>query len=262
MRRLSSVVGVLLVLAACSSAPQQATGPTQAAGVSPSSPSAQASPSTSSTPPYAVAYQPDQFTADVTNPWFPLVPGTTLTYRGTKDEEKAIEHFTIANQVQRIDGVPCRVVLDRLFLNGVLAETTRDYYTQDVHGNVWYFGEDTAELDAKGDIVSTEGTWHTGESGALPGIFMPAAPRVGESHRQEYLVGHAEDFFQVEDLSALISVPYRSFSGAMLTKEWTPLEPGVLDHKFFVRGIGEVKEVTVKGPLEELMLVDVKAGPA
>src|SRR6266542_3442054 len=68
----------------------------------------------------------------------------------------------------------------------------------------------------------------------------------------------AGDFFQVLDLTASVSVPYKSFSGTLQTKEWTPLERDVRDNKYYVQGIGEVKETTVKGPREELVLVDVK----
>jgi hypothetical protein len=200
------------------------------------------------------------FSPNVTNPWFPLKPGTTLVYRGTKDEQRAVDYVTVSHQTQRINGVPCRVVLDRLFLSGYLAETTRDYYTQDRGGTVWYYGEDTAELDRHGNLLSTEGTWHTGTDGARPGIFMPAKPRVGASYRQEFYAGHAEDHFQILDLSTPVSVPYRHFKRAMLTKEWTPLEPDVLDHKYYVRGLGEVREVAVKGPREELVLVAVRSG--
>ena len=80
---------------------------------------------------------------------------------------------------------------------------------------MWYFGEDTAEFDEQFDVVTTEGTWHTGEAGALPGIFMPANPMVGETHRQEYYAGYAEDFFRVADVNASITVPYGSFTGAL-----------------------------------------------
>jgi hypothetical protein len=62
------------------------------------------------------------------------------------------------------------------------------------------------------------------------------------------------------NLSATVSVPYRSFSGTLQTKEWTPLEPDVLDNKYYVQGIGEVKETSVKGPREQLVLVDVRTG--
>ena len=53
-------------------------------------------------------------------------------------------------------------------------------------------------------------------------------------------------------------VPFVSSRSALETHEWTPLEPGTLDHKYYVRGIGQVKEVTVKGPLERSELVSVR----
>jgi hypothetical protein len=86
---------------------------------------------------------------------------------------------------------------------------------------------------------------------------MPARPQVGQTGRQEYLKGHAEDHFAVVSVNAQVSVPYVSSSHAVLTKEWTPLEPGTLDHKYYVRGIGTVKEVTVKGPVERDVLVSM-----
>jgi hypothetical protein len=233
---------------------------TSTGGRSPSASGTATSATTSGNPAYTVSYRPSDFSPIVDNPWFPLKPGTTLVYRGTRDDQKALEYFAVTSQTQKVGGVSCRVVLDRLYLDGELAETTRDYYSQDIKGNVWYFGEDTAQLGPGGSLVDTEGTWHAGEASAKPGVFMPASPRVGESHRQEYYAGHAEDFFQVLNLSTAVSVPYKSFSGTLLTKEWTPLEPDVLDHKYYVRGIGTVKEMSVKGPLEELTLVAVKNG--
>ena len=91
------------------------------------------------------------------------------------------------------------MIKDRLYLNGHLAERTTDWYTQDGKGNVWYYGEKTAELDRQGHVTSTEGTWQAGVDGAKPGIYMPAHPRVGQSFRQEYYKGHAEDHFKVLD---------------------------------------------------------------
>jgi hypothetical protein len=209
-------------------------------------------------PAYTVTYAPADFTPNVDNPWFPLKPGTVLTYEGVRDGKKARELLIVTNQVAKIDGVPCRVVHDRLYLDGTLAETTSDYYTQDLKGNVWYFGEDTATFDAQGNMIATDGTFHAGEAGALPGIFMVANPQIGDSQRQEYYLGHAEDFFQVLDLSSSVTVPFRSFTGVMQTKEWTPLEPDVLDNKYYVKGIGTVKEIAVKGGQEELVLVNAK----
>jgi hypothetical protein len=154
-----------------------------------------------------------------------------------------------------IDGAPCVVVADLLYLRGRLEERTRDYYTQDGDGNVWYFGEDTAELKPNGQVKTREGTWHAAVDGAKPGIFMYAHPRVGQSARQEYLKGQAEDHFQVLRRGVAVTVPFKAFRSTFLTKEWTPLEPGVLDHKYYARGIGTVLEQTVKGGDERNELV-------
>jgi hypothetical protein len=195
------------------------------------------------------------FSAHVDNPWLPLKPGTVYTYHGFKDGKPSVDVVVVTPHVKTIDGAPCVVVEDRLFLAGRLEERTTDWYTQDARGNVWYFGESTAELDRNGHVTSTEGTWQAGRSGAVPGIFMPANPQVGQSGRQEFYKGHAEDHFRVLDLRAKVKVPGATSSRALLTEEWTPLEPGVLDHKLYVRGIGNVLEQSVKGPNERNELV-------
>jgi len=198
------------------------------------------------------------FAPRVDNPWFPLIPGTTFVYRGVKDGKAARDVVTVLHSTRTIQGVRCTSASDRLYLAGRLEERTTDWYAQDLRGNVWYFGEATAELDRSGHVTSTEGSWLAGRHGARAGIYMPARPHVGQTGRQEYYKGHAEDHFAVVSLHARVSVPYVSSSRAVLTKEWTPLEPGTLDHKYYVRGIGTVKEVTVKGPLERDVLLSVQ----
>ena len=89
---------------------------------------------------------------------------------------------------------------DRLYLEGRLAEHTTDWYTQDAPGNVWYFGEQTAELDATGKVTSTEGTWQAGVDGASRGSSCPPDRAPGQSFRQEFYKGHAEDHFRVVGL--------------------------------------------------------------
>ena len=200
------------------------------------------------------------FSANVTNAWFPLRPGSVYRYRGVKDGEPSREVMTVTPRTKTIDGAPTVVVSDLLYLRGKLEERTEDYYTQDGKGNVWYFGEKTAELDAHGNVKNTSGSWMAGVNGAKPGIFMFARPRVGQSARQEYLKGEAEDHFQVVAKAVVATVPFKAFHGAMLTKEWTPLEPGVLDHKYYVRGIGTVLEQTVKGGNERNELVRFRQG--
>ncbi|MFF4803318.1 hypothetical protein ACFY1U_33740 [Streptomyces sp. NPDC001351] len=209
--------------------------------------------------PASAAPSPHSFSATVDNPWFPRTPGRTLVYSGVKDGAKSTEYLTTSRETQKITGIPCRVVLDRLYIGRTLHEATRDYYAQDATGNVWYFGEDTAELDSQGNMVSTEGTWHAGQNGARPGIFLPAHPTPGTGGQQEYYPGQAEDHFQVLNLTSRVSVPYKTFTGTLRTKEWTPLEPGVVDNKYYVKGIGTVKEITVKGgPFEENVLIAIR----
>jgi hypothetical protein len=200
------------------------------------------------------------FTARVTNPWFPLRPGSVYRYRGVKDGKPSREVLVVTHRTKTIDGAPCVVVSDRLYLGSRLEERTIDWYSQDARGNVWYFGERTAELDADGKVKSTSGSWRAGVNGAKPGIFMFAHPRPGRSARQEYLKGEAEDHFRVVSLDEPANVPYRSFRHTMLTKEWTPLEPGVIDHKYYARGIGTVLERTVKGGQEVNELVFFRRG--
>jgi hypothetical protein len=205
----------------------------------------------------AAGPNPRDFVARVDNPWFPLLPGTTFVYRGVKDGKTARDVVTVTHAIRTIQGVRSTAVADRLYLAGRLEERTTDWYAQDRRGNVWYFGEATGELDRAGHVTSTEGSWLAGRNGAKAGIYMTARPTVGQSRLQEYYKGHAEDHFAVVSLRARVSVPYTTSNRALLTKEWTPLEPGTLDHKYYVRGIGNVKEVTVKGPLERSELVSV-----
>jgi len=200
------------------------------------------------------------FSARVTNPWYPLKPGTTYVYKGVKDGQPSRELMVVTPETKRIHGAPCAVVKDRLYLHGRLEERTTDWYSQDRQGNVWYFGESTAQLDKHGKVTSTEGSWQAGRNGAQAGIFMPGHPRIGQSGRQEYYKGHAEDHFQVLRFHVSVKVPYTSSRKALLTKEWTPLEPAVLDHKYFLRGVGNVLEQSAKGANERNALVSFRRG--
>jgi len=198
------------------------------------------------------------FSARVDNPWYPLLAGSTYVYRGRKDGKSARDVMTVTRSVARIDGVRCVVVRDRLWLDGRLEERTTEWYSQDAGGNVWYFGEDTAELDTHGRVTNTDGTWRAGRGGGRAGLFMFARPRVGRAAQQEYARGQAADHFAVLALNATARSPYVTSKRALLTKEWTPLEPGVVDHKLYVRGVGTVVEKTVRGGDEQLTLVSFR----
>ena len=203
---------------------------------------------------------PNSFAKRIDNPWFPLLPGTVFTYHGEKDRKKGRDVLTVTHLHRTILGIRATVVHDRLYLKGHLAERTTDWYAQDKQGNVWYLGESTVTLDAHGKPMSTEGTWLAGVNGARAGIYMPGNPKPGDIGRQEYYKGHAEDQFKVLSLDAHIKSPAASSSHALLTQETTRLEPGTLDHKLYVRGVGTVLEQTVKGGSERFLLVSVKRG--
>jgi hypothetical protein len=206
----------------------------------------------------ATALDPARFTTQIDNRWFPVIPGTTYVYTGVEGGAHARDVVTVEHATITIAGVRCRVVRDLLYRRGHLAERTADWYAQDRSGNVWYFGEATAELDRKGHVTSTEGSWTAGVKGAKPGIVMLAHPGVGKAYRQEFFKGQAEDFARV------IGV-FRGVVGGgpetVLTEEWTPLEPGVLDHKLYARGIGNVVERTVKGGNDNLELTSLRRTP-
>jgi hypothetical protein len=180
-----------------------------------------------------------------------------MVYTGVKDGKRALNIIVVTRHVKRVDGVPTRVVEDRLYLNDVLEERTRDYYAQDRCGNVWYFGEDTATLDAHGKVTSTDGSFHAGVHGAEPGVMMQATPEVGRWFRQEWDAGQAEDRFRVLTTRARRTVPYGAFRHVLRTQERTRLEPDVVDNKYYVRGVGEIYEGAVKGGQEALRLVEV-----
>jgi hypothetical protein len=86
---------------------------------------------------------------------------------------------------------------------------------------------------------------------------MQGDPQVGDIYQQEYYEGEAEDMAEVLSLDASVTVEYGSFDNCLQTKEWTPLEPGVEEHKYYASGIGILKEEAVVGGDEVLELVDI-----
>lgn len=213
-------------------------------------------------PPHRVHPAPAHFThGRVDNRWFPLKPGTRYVYRGSEDGAHTRDVVIATYRTKVIDGVTCRVVFDRVWTNGRLSERTHDFYAQTRKGTVWYFGERTATLDRHGHVKSREGSFMSGVDGAEAGIFMPRDPHPGPSYRQEDFPGHAEDVFTVVRRDAHVTVPLLETHHALLTRETTPLEPGVVDHKYYVRDIGDVREQTVKGGSERLGLVAITHRP-
>ncbi len=204
---------------------------------------------------------PSDFVKEVTNPYFPLRPGTKYYYinRIVEGKEVTIEHdvVTVTSKTKMILGVPCTVVHDEVKVDGSVTEDTYDWYAQDKHGNVWYFGESTREREDTG--WSTEGSWQAGVDGACEGIIMWAHPEnhIAEVYYQEYLKGEAEDQAEVINTNTTVKVPLRTFHNCLDTKEFSRLEPSVVSHKFYAKGIGEIKEVQTRGGTEVDELISV-----
>jgi hypothetical protein len=194
--------------------------------------------------PSAASFDAAAFSATVDNPFFPLRPGMRWHYRSATKDGVETTVVTVTTKTRTIAGIPCVEVRDTVRVDGALREDTLDWYAQDRTGTVWYFGEDTKEYD-KGKVSSTEGSWVAGEHGAQAGIMMPAHPQPGDRYRQEYYRGHAEDRAEVVSISEHARVPAGPYDGMVMTEETTPLEPGVLEHKYYARDIGMVLTVDI-----------------
>lgn len=195
---------------------------------------------------YSVSLDPATFAPTIDNPWLPLVPGSRWVYEARFGDNVERIEIVVTEETRVVMGITATVVRESEIYNGNLVEDTFDWFAQDADGNVWYLGEDTKAYK-DGEVVSTAGAWEAGVDGALPGIIMEADPTVGDAYRQEYLPGHAEDMGEVARTGESVSVPYGSFDGVLVTKEWTPLEPGIVEEKSYARGIGLLLEQTVEG---------------
>jgi uncharacterized membrane protein YkoI len=207
---------------------------------------------------YNPQINPADFTTEVDNKYFTLIPGRVFVYEGeTEEGTEHIEVYTMY-ETKQVLGVETVVVWDRVWLEGELIEDTKDWYAQDREGNVWYFGEDSQEL-VDGKIVSRAGSWESGVDGAKPGIIMKAKPEVGDSYRQEYYEGQAEDQADVLAFGESVRVPYGSFTDCLKTRDWTALEPDADEYKYYSPEVGGVVlEIGVQTG-ERVELIEIKS---
>ncbi len=203
---------------------------------------------------YTVALDPADFVPVVDNPLLPFIPGSTWVYESQGDGEVERIEVTVMDQTREVLGIAATVVRDTVTVGGELLEDTYDWYAQDEEGNVWYLGEDTAEYE-EGEVVSTAGAWEAGIDGALPGIVMEAAPQVGDAYRQEFYPGEAEDMAEVARTGVGEEVVYGSFGDLVVIKEWNPLDPRVVEEKYYAPGVGMVLETTVEGGSGRIELI-------
>ncbi len=208
-----------------------------------------------------VRLDPADFTTDIDNRYWPMKPGSRWVYRETDSEgsrQKVV--VTVTNETKLIaNGITARIVRDKVTENGELVELTDDWYAQDEAGNVWYLGEATTEYQ-NGKPVSTEGSFEAGVDGAQAGVIMPARPRPGLRYRQEYYEGHAEDKASIVSRREQAEVPAGHYRRVLMTRETNPLEPDVLEFKFYARGVGPVLAVSVSGGSDREELIRFRRG--
>ena len=183
------------------------------------------------------------------NPYFRLESGYRMNYQSGSHTDTV----TVLPATKLIDGVETRVVEDKESENGDLIELTHDYFAIDrTNNDVYYFGEDVDEYK-DGKVVGHGGSWLSGVKGAHFGLMMPGKVEVGQRFYEELAPGVGEDRAEVISKSGHVATPYGTFDDCVKIRETSPLEPGSAETKFYVRGIGLVKD-------PEFLLVKVTTG--
>jgi hypothetical protein len=210
-----------------------------------------------------VTLDPADFSADITNPYWPMKPGTRWIYRGVEQGESPQDIVIVATTSTKklANGITARVVRDTARSEGQIVEDTVDWYAQDSAGNVWYMGEQTAEFE-NGKVVSRAGSWEAGKDGAMPGIMIPAQPQVGQRYRQEYKKGDAEDNGEVLAMNNLVEVKAGQYRRTLVTMDTSTIEPDVVEFKFYAPNVGPLLALDIAGGAarEELVKIE-KAAP-
>ncbi len=210
-----------------------------------------------------VNLDPADFSTNIDNPYWPMSPGSRWVYRET-DTTGARQQVVVevTNRTKKIaNGVEARVIRDTVTENGQPVEITDDWYAQDSAGNIWYLGEATAEYK-NGKVSSRTGSFEAGVDGAQAGIAMPANPQPGQSYRQEYYKGEAEDKGAVLTVGQeRVQVPFGYFNkNVVMTRDLVPLEPKVQELKFYAPGVGPLLSVHTDGAGGRAELVSYTPG--
>jgi hypothetical protein len=194
---------------------------------------------------------PADLVAIVDNPFFPLRPARTKVYEGQEtgpetDEVVALRvEETVLEETNTIAGVEVRVLEVREYENGELVEMTRDYHAQSSDGTVYYLGEHVDDYE-DGAVVGHSGQWIAGEDGALPGVFMPADPGVGDQFEQERAPGVAEDQSEVVETGVEVTATAGTFTGCIKTEDYDPIG-GQREFKYYCPEVGLVREESAGG---------------
>ncbi len=202
------------------------------------------------------------------NPYFPLTQGNRWLYEGVfeEDGEEITEQITITvtNRTKLIDGITCLVVRDVVFKNGELVEDTDDWFAQDIDGNLWYCGEEVKDYETyEGDapqepeMISDDGSFKAGRDGDKAGISLPGVAVIGALFRQEMSISNAEDVIEVLSTDADETSPaIVCNSNCLMTRDFSPMDPGVEERKFYLPGVGRIVEYDLDDPDARIELIE------
>ena len=197
----------------------------------------------------------------INNPWLSLPVGQEFEYEGETDEGTETIEIEISGDTKTVMGIKPLVYRDIVWVDGELVEDTRDYLAQDDDGNIWSFGDDVDNYE-NSKLANHDGAWLAGSGGAKPGYWMPANPKVGDSYRQEYLKGEAEDEAEVISLNAKVKIGLGTYNNCLKTKDTTPLEPDVVEYKYYCKQVGGMvlEEKPEDGERIELVEYEIEDG--
>jgi hypothetical protein len=213
----------------------------------------------------AVATQeidPAEFSSQITNTYLPLSLVGSKLFIGeeTDDEGEAVEtrlESRLLPETTVVAGVTVAILEERAYEDGELVEVALDYFAQDANGDVYYFGE-AVDNYVDGVLENHDGQWLAGEGDNEAGLFMPAAPQAGVTLTLEHAPGIAEDMATILSLGETVDVPAGKYANCLKTRDFSPLEPGVEEFKYYCPTIGLVKEEG-EGSILELVSFDGSA---
>lgn len=186
------------------------------------------------------------FSLNIDNEWFPLPVGQKWVLEGEDEGVTIRVEITVLDETQDIAGVTTRVVEEAEYEDDEVVEVSRNFFVQAPDGTVCYYGEDV-DIYENGEVVSHEGSWRAGEGKNMPGIIMPADPKVGMIFHQEYAPGIAEDMCEIMAFGETVDTPAGEFTDTMRTQDWNPLEdPDEKDIKYYARGVGLIVDENLK----------------
>ena len=181
----------------------------------------------------------------IDNQYWPHVIGVSHVYFAETEDGCEVNMVTATDTrdgfTSPYDGITSLAVDDLEWVSEecdgeyVLMEKTTDWYAQDDADNIWYMGEETEAYDDELDCLTEEGAWEAGQDDAEAGIVVLGTPIKGLAYQQEYLEDEAEDMGKVLNLDVTVELEIleTTYVDCLKTKEWTTLERGHIEHKFY-----------------------------